>query len=315
MMISEKKSLMKRVLVIIAVIILVSAACLLTTKLVYDGIFHRYDVVAQIPEQLAPVVAGRQVQTYLSGENRLTGYLYRCPEATGRDALVILAPGFHAGADDYLWQISSLLDRGWSVFAYDGTGSCRSEGESTVGFPQSVLDLEATLKYVENCQRFGYNSIVVLGHSQGGYAACCSLDRFPQISAVVTVSGVNSAMEGVMGPAAEYVGPLAYGNYGFLWLYQAMLFGTRTVDLEAAEEISDSDVPVLVIHGADDEQIPADRLSILSHRDEIDPEGVTYILWDKPGESGHTDLLFSPEGTANEELMEQIHGFLSECVN
>ena len=305
------KALKKRIWIIIAVMVLFLAASWLATKFVYDAVFCRYDGSTPVPTQLSELVGSRQMCSFPSGENMLTGYLYRSQSENG--GLIVLAPGFHAGADDYLWQIKALTDRGWSVFAYDATGSCRSQGDSTVGFPQSALDLEAALKYVEKCQSFGYNDIVLLGHSQGGYAAGCALDGEYDIAAAVTVSGVNSAMEGIMGYAGEYVGPLAYGNYGFLWLYQAALFGPEAVNARAAKAIGESGVPTLVIHGSADTEVSAEKGSILSHKGELEGDHVTVLYWEAP-DSGHTQLLFAPDGTANEELMDAIHAFLLDRI-
>ena len=315
-MASEKKSKLKRVLIIIvAVILSFSAASMLATKLIYDMIFVRYDAPdREVPAALSQMVADREVVQYEADGVRLEGYLYRCNGENAKDALVVIAPGFHAGADDYLWQIQSLLDYGWSVFAYDPTGSCNSGGESYVGFPQQIIDMEATLGYLESKHRFGYEKIALLGHSRGGYAAACALETDYEIDAVITVSGVNSAMEGIMGHASAYVGPVAYGNYGFLWLYQVMLFGTDTVNATADEAISGSDVPVLVVHGAQDDQFPVDKNSIISHSDEIQREGVEYVICKTPGQDGHTDLLFGPDGGENTELMAQIHDFLERSI-
>ncbi len=316
MMASEKKSKLKRVLIIIvAVILSFSAASMLATKLIYDMIFVRYDAPDRdVPVALSQMVADREVVQYEADGVRLEGYLYRCNGENAKDALVVIAPGFHAGADDYLWQIQSLLDYGWSVFAYDPTGSCNSGGESYVGFPQQIIDMEATLGYLESKHRFGYEKIALLGHSRGGYAAACALETDYEIDAVITVSGVNSTMEGIMGHASAYVGPVAYGNYGFLWLYQVMLFGTDTVNATADEAISGSDVPVLVVHGAQDDQFPKDKNSIISHSDEMQREGVEYVICETPGQDGHTDLLFGPDGGENTELMAQIHDFLERSI-
>lgn len=305
-MVSAKKSVQKRICIVITVFLLFCAVSMAATKLVYDSIFKRCEEDIQVPPELTQMVAHRELLRYASGENLLTGYLYRCDGNNAQDGLVVLAPGFQSGADSYLWQIRSLLDYGWSVLAFDATGSFGSGGENQVGFAQALCDMEATLKYVEKQDRFGYNDIVLFGHSRGGYAACCALGYEYDIAAVVSVSGVNSAMEGVVGMAAGYVGPLAYGNYGFLWLYQAMLFGPETLNANADEEITNSDVPVLVIHGAKDEQVPADQYSIYSHSDEIESDSVEYWLC----ADGHTDLLFDADGTANSELMAKIHDFL-----
>lgn len=315
-MVSAKKFNFKRVLtVIITILILFSTVSLVVTKIVYDQIFVRYDCeITEFPEALSETIALRSQKSFKSGKNTLSGYLYESASNNARNTLIILAPGFNACADNYLWQIKSLLDYGWSVFAFNTTGCCTSSGESAVGFPQELCDLESALKYIENNDRFGYNNIALLGHSRGGYAACCCLDFGYDISAVVSISGINSAMEGVMGTSVKYAGPIAYGNYGFLWAYQAMLFGTKTLNMNASREISESDVPVLIVHGENDDTVPLDRYSIFSHKANMTSENIEYIVCRNPESSGHTDLLFDKNGAANESLMQQINNFLEKSI-
>ncbi len=288
---------------------------MVSTKLIYDSIFGRYEIPElEIPQALAQTVEGRETLRYDSGENTLQGYLYRSQAELQHDGLIVLVSGLHACADAYLWQIQSLLDYGWSVFAFDATGSCHSEGDNAVGFSQILLDTEQTLRFLESRDCFGYESLVLMGHSRGGYAACCALRDGTAVDAVISVSGVNSAMEGVVGSAAQYVGPVAYGNYGGLWLYQTMLFGSNVVGLEACEELSRRDIPALIIHGQNDETVPIDQYSVFSHSGSITGSRVEYIVCDDPGQDGHTNLLFQADGTANRELMAAINDFLVKNI-
>ena len=308
-MVAFKRNRLKRVLIIILSVILTHCAVsMVATKVIYDSIFDRYDPASEVAE------VPRQEHSFSCDGLQLAGYLYDSG-GNRRDTLVVLAPGFHAGGDDYLPQIQSLTDKGWPVFTFDPSGSCDSEGESCRGFPQEIADLDAALRYVEENDRFGCQSIALLGHSRGGYAAGCILNYGHDIDAVISVSGVNSAMDGIMGYSTEYIGPLAYGNYGFLWAYQAMLFGAEMTDLQAHEQIENSQVPVLVVHGAADEAFPPDEYSIYAHRQEITRPGVEYLLLEEPGQNGHTDLLFDGQEGANEELMEQISAFLERSTS
>ena len=311
-MLSEKKSCLKKVLMTIIIsLIAFSAISMTATKIIYDNIFARRDgKYTETPIQLEQMVNSRKENEYPSGENLLAGYFYPCENENKKDTLVVIAPGFNAGADSYLWQIKSLLDYGWSVFAFDATGSFQSEGDSSVGFSQELCDIRATLDYIEESDRFGYKDIALLGHSIGGYAVCCALRYEYKISAVVSISGVNSAMEGVISSSANYVGYFAYGNYGFLWLYQTMLFGADVVNMSASDEISQSDTPVLIVHGSEDNLFPDDKYSIISHRDEITSSQVEYLVCSTDEQNGHTSLLFDSDGTANKQLMSEINDFL-----
>lgn len=307
MMISAKKSRFQRIsLIIITIFFIFCTLSLLVTKFVYDGIFTRYDTAPDIPAALYATRQQRQLCQFSSGDNQLTGYYYPATNPNGVNALVVLVPGFHAGGDDYLWQIRELLDCGWSIFTFDATGTLCSEGDGQIGFSQSLLDLEAALNHLRENRLFGHTELVLMGHSRGAYAACCALSQEKDIAAVVSISGVNSAMEAIMQTSVQTVGPISYCNYGALWLYQAMLFGTDILEQSAAEVISASPVPVLVVHGTRDSQIPADAGSILSYRDQITSSQVEYLLYD----AGHTDILYDADGTANDALIQQIHEFL-----
>lgn len=312
-MATVKKINLKRVLIILLIVIFAfCAGSMAATKIIYDSIFVRYDAApVEVPETLSDMVSGREARDFMSGDNRLTGYLYRCDADTANGDLVLIAPGFHAGADNFLWQVRSFLDHGWSVFVFDATGHCSSQGKSAVGFPQLLKDVEAALMHIENHDRFGYNNIVLFGHSQGGYASACALAGDFDVTAVVSVSGINSAMDGIIGKATEYVGPVAYGNYGFLWLYQVMVFGGDIATRNAVDAINESGVPVLIVHGSGDTTVPMDRFSIISHADRLDPEQVEIFICDEPQQDGHTNLLFDTDGTANDELMERVNEFFA----
>lgn len=303
----NRKTLKKVWRIIIITLIIYICFSFAITKIVYDACFTRYDGEQDISPDLEEMVASRQSITFSSDSNTLCGYLYG--EGTS-EGIVVIAGGYNSIADDYLWQIKSFLDYGWAVFAYDGTGCGDSEGKSCVGFSQQVLDLEAALQYVNaNCQ---YKELYIFGHSRGGYAACTvDADKY-NVDAVVSVSGINSAMEAIMEPAAQRVGALAYGNYHFLWLYQSMLFGADVVNLSAEEELDKSGVPALIVQGINDEVAPCDSSSIYSHKEEITSENVEYYVCDIPGQDGHTNLMYDNDGTANDVLMNIINQFYSK---
>lgn len=305
-MISIKKAKAKKILqgivIVLSVYLLTSV---LATKIIYDSVFDRYDEEpVPVCEELLPLVKGREAHSFMSGDNRLSAQLYD----GGGDSLVVIAPGFRSSAEDYLWQIKSFTDHGRDVFIFDNTGSCRSEGDSAVGFPQAVLDLSAALDYIE-MELSHYESIFLFGHSRGGYAACCAVSEHESVTAVASVNGINSAMEGIMAPVATRVGFIAYGNYPLLWLYQTMLFDSETVNLQASEQICRSNVPVLVVQSKNDSAVPENEFSIHSHKDEITGDNVEYLLCDAPGMDGHTNVLFSSDGSANDDLMDYINDF------
>ena len=305
---SDKRKTLKKVWgVIIITIIIYIVVSFAITKIVYDACFVRYDKEAVLTPELQEMVAARKSITFESSKNTLAGYFYGNDESKG---LVVIAGGHNSIADDYLWQIKSFLDYGWQVFAFDGTGCGDSEGNSCVGFSQEVFDLRAALQYVNS--NYEYEELYIFGHSRGGYAACTvDADKY-NVAAIVSVSGLNSAMEAVMEPAVQRTGFLAYGNYHFLWMYQSILFGADVVNLSAEEELDKSGVPALIIQGSQDEIAPPDSGSIYSHREDITSDNVEYYICDVPGQNGHTDLMYDNDGTANDVLMNIINQFYSK---
>jgi alpha-beta hydrolase superfamily lysophospholipase len=311
----KKRSFKKKLKVIIIALLIYIFLSFAVTKIIYDISFKRYDSqsdVSKMPEKISEIVRTRDICFFESGKNTLCGYFYK----SGGLALVVVAPGFNASADMYLPQIRDFLEQGYDVFTFDYTGSCNSEGKSAVGFSQEILDLDNALKFIENNDKFVYNNILLFGHSRGGYSVCGVLNKNHNISAVVTVSGIDSAMDGIMMPAVKKIGNIAYGNFANLWLYQTMLFGADTVNMEASEEISAVDTPVLVVHGKNDDVVSVNRFSIISHKEEIEEkcDNAKFIICDTKGKDGHTNLLFDADGTSNDELMKEINQFYSDCI-
>lgn len=279
------------------------------TKVAYDVAFARYDPPAG-ESRLSARQEQRRCLKFSAGANLLCGYLYE----GGREALVVVVPGYSAGADDYLQQIDSLLAYGWGVFAFDPTGSCASGGDSAVGFAQTLCDLNAALGWLEAQDCFGYEKLLLLGHSRGGYAACCALELPHKVAGVVSISGVNSAMEGVLSPLVARLGPLAWAGYPLIWLYQSSLFDADTLHASAARALGRSEVPVLLIHGNGDCVIPMDAFSVVAHRNEIQNDRVEYLICTENGQNGHSNLMFEADGTANARLMAAINAFFARAV-
>ena len=286
----------------------------LATKLVYDTVFQRYDAS---PEEIsyAAGYAGydtRETYSYSCGENTLSGYLYK--STAGCKKLVVIVPGFHAETEHYEGIIQGFTDSGFDVFAFDATGHGESEGESSVGFPQIISDLNATLDFIDKNKDFAYRDIFLFGHSRGGYGACCVVNEHPGISAVISVNGVDTAMDGIMAYSTDYIGNIAYGNYHFLWLYQYALFGSAVADRSAVAEISSSDVPVLVIQAANDEQLSEGGFSLYSHKDEVSSDKASFVLYNSSEKDGHTSILYDENGIANMEIIEQATEFFNSNV-
>ena len=134
----------------IAAVLIYCAVSMVATVIVYNNIFTRYDDVTTVPPQLQAMVDKRQTHSFSGRDGTLSGYLYSADETVKRQSLVVIAPGFQASADSYLWQISALLEYGWSVFICDPTGSCSSQGDSAVGFKRSSSHASTSIRRMDS---------------------------------------------------------------------------------------------------------------------------------------------------------------------
>ncbi len=269
---------------------------LVATKRVYDAQFPRYDrpdeaLSARFSYQDIEDEYPRTVVRFGSGRHTLQGYMYGAEHTR---ALVVVAHGLGGGADSQLSQIMHFVDNGYMVFSYDCTGSYDSEGASTKGFVQSVLDLHAALTHLESRSDLASLPLILFGHSWGGYAVANVLHYNHDIQAVISVSGVNKAMDIVIEHGKQSLGWFIHTQYPFLWLYQHLLFG-RAASFDAISAINASDIPVLIIHGTQDEMVGCNTSSILAASDDITNPNVRTISCSTEGRNGHNNLFLTDE--------------------
>ncbi len=121
---------------------------------------------------------------------KLQGYFYTYSERD-LERLIIFDHGMGGGHDSYMREIELLASRGYTVFAYDHTGCKESEGESTVGFSQSLSDLDCAVKALR-AGEYASARISVIGHSWGGFAAMNISALQPDIESCVVLAGFIS---------------------------------------------------------------------------------------------------------------------------
>ncbi len=119
---------------------------------------------------------------------KLQGYFYYYPSPR-KDHLIIFDHGMGGGHDSYMKEIELIARRGYTVFTYDHTGCKESEGESTVGFAQSLCDLDYAVNAMRTAKEYRDSRISVIGHSWGGFASLNISALHPDIESCVSISG------------------------------------------------------------------------------------------------------------------------------
>lgn len=103
--------------------------------------------------------------------------------------IIVFDHGMGGGHLSYMKEIEILARQGYKVFAYDHTGCMESEGESSVGFSQSLSDLDCCLKALKADERYKNKAFAVIGHSWGGFSTLNISAFHPDLSHVVVLSG------------------------------------------------------------------------------------------------------------------------------
>lgn len=177
---------------------------------------------------------------------RLQGYIYYYGEKN-KDSVVIFEHGLGNGHIGYFVEIALLAGRGFTVVAYDHTGTNASEGENIRCLAQALSDLRECVKAVSAMPELDGADISVIGHSWGGFSTMNIGAYCPEVKRVVAISGFISAHQ-----------MLNEVFIGFIKRYRKVVYKLEDEeipelkDVSAIESLRNSDVKALIIHSKDD---------------------------------------------------------------
>ena len=296
-------------------VVVFSLVSIFIVKMIYDYQFpqfprHDETITASLRYEDIQQDYPREKMHFHSGPNRLQGYLYG--EQTA-DKLLVVVHGLGGGADSYLPQIRYFVDQGWRVFAFDATGSFDSEGHSTIGFPQIVVDLDHALNFINDHDELSQLPLALFGHSWGGYAVTAILNYDHDIKGVVSVSAANSAMDMIMEQGRRMMGSMIEVQKPFLWLYQRYLFG-EVMALTGVDGINNQSIPVYILHGTEDDVVDFNGSALISQRNITNENTVITPLTHK-NRNGHNNIFRSEEAIAYIETINQDYRNLYEEHN
>ena len=188
----------------------------------------------------------REEVRFSSGKNQLQGFIDGRSNDKG---LVVISQGLGGTADSYFPMIMNFVDNGWRVLAFNNTGVGGSEGENTRGLTQSMIDLDAALRFVKGATSLKELPVMLVGHSWGGYAVCAALNNRHDVCAVVSFAGYNNGNETFTEHGVSEAGAFYYLLYPHLWVIQRLKFG-QTMKLNAVDGINKAAIPVMIIHNS-----------------------------------------------------------------
>ena len=186
--------------------------------------------------------------------------------AISNKGCIIMCHGLKTDKEEYgdFKKLSELLLENYDSFRFDFRGHGQSEGKDIDITMQGLKeDLESSIIFIQNQ---GYEEIYILGASFGAsILSLINYERFPKVKKLIMWSGSIDFDKG------NPRGSLGYYNYkkaieegsvevkikttdNVMKLSRTFMEETRSS--KAEEKIKEIDVPILFIHGTEDETTP-----------------------------------------------------------
>jgi len=172
-----------------------------------------------------------------SAGSKLNGWFFQSPNQSA--PVVLISHGNAGNISNRLLLAQQILRAGGSVFVYDYSEFGKSEGQkSLIGL---IADSQAAFDYLTKTRKIAAPEIVVYGESIGG-GPTCVLAQNNQVKAII----LDSTFTSLLGVGKKRIG--FFNVYpDFLQPYPAF---------NNSEILKNKKVPLLVIHGMQDEVIP-----------------------------------------------------------
>ena len=152
---------------------------------------------------------------------------------------------FHHNAINIGANVSQALQfqkLGYSIFLFDYGGFGQSEGDFPTE-PQLYEDAQAAWNYLTQARKIPSNRIVIYGHSVGGAIAIDLAVKQPEAAALIVQSSFTSMRDMTK-------------RFGVYWFLPIELLLQQ--HFESLEKMKSIKMPVLVITGTEDIQIPVE---------------------------------------------------------
>ena len=208
---------------------------------------------------------------WLPGKNGKRLFAWYAPATatvpSERTPAIVLLHGWGGNAGHMLPLAARLHAAGHTVLLLDARNHGRSDEDRFSSMPRFAEDLGCALDWL-NLQAEAEtdpHQIAVIGHSVGAAAALLSASRRTDIAAVVSIAAFahpESIMRRFL--AAKRIPFLPFGWYALR--YVEYVIGYRFESIAPENTIRRAHCPVLLVHGTEDETVPASDAEHLAAR-------------------------------------------------
>ena len=224
---------------------------------------------------------------------RLAGFKYSRQGHTPK-VLLVYVHGLCGGHWNYMDICNHFVNKDFAVFAYDATGNGASEGKKVGGFAQGLADLDYVLNYVKELPEYKGLSIVLMGHSWGGFCVGNILNFHPDVKAVVAVSGFDTSACLLKQYTEVNIGKAATILMPYITLYERLTWG-KYAGTSACNGFANSDAKVMIIHSSDDPTVFAENGYDRYYEKFSDDDRFVFKMY---SDRGHAYPVNSDEGRA-----------------
>lgn len=169
---------------------------------------------------------------------------------------VILLHGWGGNRDSLLPLVPALHKAGWACLLIDARCHGESDRDDFTSLPRFAEDLEAAAQAFNQPGISPVAPLAVIGHSVGAAAALLYASRRADLACVVSISAFSHPVNMMRRWFQQRKIP--YFPVGWLILrYVQRVIGARFDDIAPVTRIRQLACPCLLIHGADDEMVPA----------------------------------------------------------
>lgn len=249
----------RKIIIILSVVLIVLLLVIpfaIAAMIYEDNFGDRYETYAPYARSIDEF-EGLHSHKYTFTSNKgqtLVGYKYYRNMENSK-GLVILSHGLGGGGhNSYLDVANFFTSKGYDVFAYDATGNDESQGNSVKGIPQFLIDLDYAIQFVKQTPDFNSSSIVLFGHSLGGYSVGSVLNLHPDVKALVMVAGFNKSMDIIEEEGKKIAGDGIGFLLPYISLYEKIKFG-EYASYNCNNGFKNTDSGVMIIYSTDDEMI------------------------------------------------------------
>ncbi len=216
----------------------------------------RFFRVPHVPSGVTPAEVGLDAEDVtIAGPHgrRLRAWFVPAPVDGPQPAALVLH-GWTGSASLMLPIAKPLLAAGLHVLVLDARCHGRSDDDDFSSMPDFATDAEHALMWLRSDPRVDPDSVVLVGHSVGAGACLMVAARDTRVAAVVSISSMADPAE-YMGRAMRRRGVPGIA-VGFLLKEIQRAVGQRFNEFAPLATIACLRMPVLLIHGDDDQVVP-----------------------------------------------------------